>query len=264
MTRAVATLAALAFCCLAVGHQAAETSDHERLSVRRPEAVAVSLDLDLELSAPLAGLLEGGLSFGLGLDVGGCLEVGLSLPLLFCIDLGGTPRRVSRFTLAPGRGDLRLGLGFSAGAWRFSGDADLGCRPAVEGGPATLDIGAGCGALRFLDPLALGLDFSVSTGLGCGDASDTVRPPLSLSLGFLVLEALNGEASFVFQFAQSLVSSGGGGRAAEGWVYSLSLGLRIVISRDPWGLRIGFTGLECPSFQSGLSWVWRPTPVPPP
>ena len=260
MRRGTAALAATALCALFLARPAAETSGHQRLSVRRPGSVALGLDLDLELAAPLAGFLEGGLALGLGLSLGGWLDVGLSLPLLVGVDLGGIPRRASRFTLAPGRGDLSLGLGFSAGPWRFSGDADLGYRPAFGGGPASMDCGLGIGAMRFLDPLALGanlsagLSFARPGGTACSPAS----APLSLSLGLLALEALNGEASFVIQLGLSLASSGQGSRRVGGWTYSASLGFRFVIARDRWSLRVGVVGLGNPSFQSGTSFAWRP------
>lgn len=217
--------------------------------------MALSLDLDLELAAPFEGFLEGGIALGIGLDLGGWLEVGLSLPLLVGVDLGRAPRRASRFTLAPGRGDVRLGLCFSAGPWRFSGDADLGYRPAFGESAASMACGLGMGAMRFLDPLALGANLSAGTSFACGEAR-----PLSLSLGLLALEALNGEASFVIQLGQSLASTGGG-RGADGWAYSLSLGFHFIIARDCWGLRLGFQGLEQPSFRSGASFIWRPCGV---
>jgi hypothetical protein len=225
--------------------------------------VALSLDLDLELAPPLSGFLEGGLALGFGLDLGGWLEAGLSLPLLVGIDLGTAPRRASRFTLAPGRGDANLSLGFSAGPWRFSGDADLGYRPAFGGGAASMDCGLGIGAMRFIDPLALGANLSAGLSFArpAGASSSPAYAPLSLSLGLLALEALNSEASFVIQLGLSLASSSQGGRGADGWAYSVSLGFRFIIARDRWGLRLGVVGLGNPSFRSGASFTWRPGEV---
>lgn len=266
MRRGTAAAFALALCAFALARPGAETSEHQRLSVRRPGAVTASLDLDLELAAPTAGLLEGGLALGLGLDLGGWLEVGLSLPILVGIDLSRTPRRASRFSLAPGCGDLRLGLGFSAGPWRFSGKADLGYRPAFEGGPASIACGLGMGALRFLDPLALGVDLSAGASFACREAPtrSQASAPLSLSLDLLALEALNSEASIAIQVGQSLAPAGRGCRGPEGWAYSVSLGFRFIIVRGSWGLRLGVAGLQSPSFQSGASFVWRPSEVSPP
>lgn len=260
MRRARAAVPAIALCALALARPAAETSGHQRLSVRRPETVAVSLDLDLELAAPRAGFLEGGLALGLGLDVGGWLEVGLSMPLLARIDLGEPCRRSSRFTFSPGRGDLRLGLGFYAGAWRFSGDAVLGYKPAFAGSSASMACGLGMGAMRFLDPLALGASLSAGASLACGGAgtSPTASAPLSLSLGLLALEALNSDVSLVIQLGQALAFPGRGGHPDDGCAYSVSLGFRFIIVRDGWSLRLGVAGLEQPSIQSGASLTWRP------
>jgi len=258
LRRGPAALTMAALCALALARPVAETSGHQRLSVRRPESVALSLDLDLELAPPLSGFLEGGFALGLGLDLGGWLEVGLSLPLLVGIDLGRAPRRASRFTLAPGRGDASLGLGFSAGPWRFSGDADLGYRPAFAGGPASMDCGLGIGAMRFLDPLALCANLSAGLSFARPGSSPPASAPLSLSLGLLALEALNSEASIVIQLGLSLASSGLAGQADTGWAYSVSLGFRFIIARDRWGLRLGVVGLGNPSFQSGASFTWRP------
>jgi len=261
LRRAPAALAMLALCALTLARPAAETSDHQRLSVRRPESVAVSFDLDLELGSPREGFLEGCCTPGFGLDIGGWLDVGLSMPLLASIDLGKSCRRSSRFTFRPGRGDLRLDYGFSAGAWRLTADADLGYAPATEGGSESISLGLGLGAMRFLDPLALGANLSVGTSFARGDEGQApleASPPLSLSLGLLALEALNSDASFVIQLVQSLASPGGDMRRAGGWAYSATLGLRFVLACDRWALRVGFTGLEHQLFQSGASFVWRP------
>ena len=266
MRRVPAALVALALCASVPGRAAAETSDHQRLSVRRPESVAVSLDLDLALASPRAGFLEGGLALGLGLDVGGWLEVGLSLPLQACVELGGASRRASRLTLAPGRGNLGLGLGFYAGPWRFSCNADLGYKPVFEESPASVTCGLGLGAMRFLDPLALGANISVGTSFTCGEAPgpSPASLPLSLSLGLLALEALNSDASFVIQLGQSLSSSGHGRRGDDAWDYSASLGFRFNIARGRWGLRLGVEGPGQPVFQSGASFTWRPGDSPAP
>lgn len=253
---------AFAMCALVWPRTAAETSGHERLSVRRPETVAVSLDLDLELAAPAAWFLEGACILGLGVDIGGWLDVGLSVPVCAALDAGPDCRKASRLELSPGRGELRLSLSFPAGAWRFSGDATLGFAPprGAEAPTSTHSCSLTFGVLRFLDPLALGASLSAEASLAGNPAAAPEAQPLVLSLGLLALEALNSEASLIFQIGQSLSGPGIGGawREGGGWEYSVAFGLRLVFARDSWGWRVGLSGLRSPRFQAGASLVLRP------
>lgn len=254
----------LTLCVLVWPRSAAETSDHQRLSVRRPETIAVCLDLDLELAAPAAGLLEGACVFGLGLDVGGWFDVGLTLPVCAAIDASPVCRKASRLELSSGRGELRLSLSFPAGPWRLSGDAGLGFSPPREA-EAQAAVQSYClsfGAMRFLDPLALGANFSAEAFFP-GDSRGTPEAqPFVLSVGLLALEALNNEVSLIFQIGQSLSWPGcdADRRGAGGLDYSVALGLRLVIAHDDWGLRIGVSGLRSPRFLAGTSFVLRPGP----
>ena len=237
----------------------AETEDHERLAVRKVDPLSVSADLDFELSPAGEGILEGAAVFGLCLDLGSWFELGLSLPVLARLDSRSSCRYRPALMARLGRLGLRCGLGLYKGAWRFSADARLGLSPATEDSePATI-LGLGCGLLRFLDPLALGLDLSAETGLPYDEQGVMVHRPLSLSLALVALEALNRDVSLILSLAQYLAAPAvfEDWKDDTGWSYSVDISIRLVISNEDWGLRCGFSGFDNPRFQAGGSLVWH-------
>lgn len=224
-----------------------DVSGHERVSVERRSPLALGLSADLAPGpAPSACL-------GLELSYASRLGLGFELPLSAYL---GPPRLFCNWSEVLGPWKLGAEAGFSFGLGATTAPADPSLRPAIY--PS---LSLSLRALRFLDPLAAGLDLRLETCLSRPEAGGTSSSrPFGAELSLFVIEALNDRASLGLSLLQRLEGPRlvGGLPSGEAWAYALCPSLSLCLGGGDFLSSFSLSGPGSgPVFSLGLAYTFR-------
>lgn len=245
----------------------AQTSKRERTGAERRFPVELCASLDGALASPADGgakgvELQGSLSFEA--LFAGRLSVCLGLPADLLLGASAAPQ--PWLHVSPGDPSLDLSYSLKLPAWRLEGGGSLTLPSAFLGfassgssvnshGSAAVSCSARIAAIRFLDPLALGISLSAGDLLERRGRYAELRGPASFSLALQAIEVVNDRSSFTLSISQSLQGPRriDGRPESQGWRYSLGLRLSCFIAMGDTGLRFGLGSLatNSPSFLFG-------------
>lgn len=250
---------ALALLLAAGTDAAAQTgvSSHERVGVERSKAFDMAFDVGLDLRPFEAGGMEIAATAGLEAACSDALGVSLELPLGLCLDSRREGAKVG--PLRVGEPSLSVSLSRRLGAWRLSGGLEGSgsagwAAERLPGGQA----GLFAGAVRLLDPVALGLSLKLETELRWGRDHRLWRP-LSACIGLSLIEAVNRSLAISLSAAHSIVGPCLAGRAWESrrWTYDILASIAVVLECGRrTSLRFGITDFARPSYKMGISNVF--------
>lgn len=226
-------------------HAWGETSPHERLGVPDPRPWTISCGLDLEAWPGAEDGLEACLGLGAAASYLSLFSFSLSLPVE--IHLAGEE---ARGLILPPEGNLSLGL--RRGAWilslaaggRLAGKAGHGGGGGSRLGRLDLSLQA----LRYLDPLALGLALG-GGGLFPGPRGYAGEAlPRELGLRLWATEALNERVSAILEADQTLAFPPGARPKPWAWVYCITLSCSVLVLLGDGGFSVGFQAPSAPHF----------------
>jgi hypothetical protein len=226
------------------GRAQGETSTHERLGVMEAKPWDLSWGLDLEAWPRPGGGLGANLGLGLGLALSSLFSFSLSLPVDFSLGDGAEVA-----TILPPQASLSLGL--RKGPWRLSlGMA--GRLPSFGGGEERRTllgrVDLSLQALRYLDPLLLGVAMGGGSLVPGSRGYQGEDMPLGLSLRLWATEALNERVSATLEAKQALALPPLGTARPRDWAWGLSLSCVILVLFRDGGLSLGLDDLASPHF----------------
>lgn len=239
----------LVMCLQAIPGLAAQTSGHQRVAVERDDRL--ELDFSLGLAVQEAGDLGMRLSPSLeaGLLLARRLRLELSLPVELILPLAHDSLPPAR--AAMGDPSISLSWSFRLRDWRL--DAGLGYRhplgvwngyeammKSIVAGSGYPRVGGSLAAVRYLDPLALGLRLAAGSGLPRPEREGRSSRPLDLELALFATEAVNDRVALNLSLAGGLTAPVLlDGEPRSEWDWSLGADASLLISWETTTLRIG-------------------------
>jgi hypothetical protein len=235
----------------------AETSEHQRVGLRRLDLDSFSADLDIELAPVGLDLPRLGLDLAFGASLHDGIILGLTLPVTLSPQerpVGGVAWKLEGF-----RPDLFAAMSFRTGSWAYSAGLEFSCGTGLERVPGRAELGITLDAHRYLDPLLIGGGLALCAGLPWKEGGVLVSRPLSVLLCLSLTEAVNANVSLSVGFNQGLSGPRlvAGAWEPGGWAWTSGFSLRVVVVGDAWAFRAGIANASSPRYRFGLSRMWK-------